>query len=180
MERRKDRSHCWFEDVELYNPEEKYGWIPRLIFESACFTDAVDPDMRNWVVQIMDDMLLGPRSGRRADLVGKDIFLSSGGGVKNGDNCKKSEAVARRRGECTTTSLSVGMAMILHSIRKEEGEDSFVGDGGQSNTYIWMSNLLAQRASLKHSLAMYLDARSRSRKCTTGSEKALTTDAEAI
>ena len=128
----------------------------------------------------MDDVLLGPGSGRKAASVGKESLLSSGGGSKNGDGCKKSEAVARRRGEFTATSRAVGMAMILYSLRQEEGEDSSVGDGGQSNAYRWMRTLLAQRASLQNALAIYLDARSRSRKCTPGSEKALTTDAEAI
>ena len=102
--------------MELYDPEEKYSWIPRLIFESACFTDAVDTDMRNQVVQIMDGVLLGTGTGRKAALVGKDDFLSSEGGSKNGDVCKKSEAVASRRGEFAATSRSVGMAVIIHSL----------------------------------------------------------------
>ena len=55
-----------------------------------------------------------------------------------------------------------------------------MGDGGQSNVYIWMSTFLVQRSSLQNALAMYIDARSRYRKCTPGSEKDLTTDAEAI
>ena len=84
--------------MDFYNPEEKYGWIPCLIFESVCFTDAVDPEMRNRLVQIMDDVLLGPGSGRKAALVGKENLLSSGGGSNNGDGCKKSKAVERRRG----------------------------------------------------------------------------------
>ena len=37
--------------------EDKYGWIAQKVFESACFTD--DYEMRNRVVQIVDDVLLG-------------------------------------------------------------------------------------------------------------------------
>ena len=72
------------------------------------------------------------------------------------------------------------MAVILKSLQQEEGEESSVVDGGQSNTYRWMRNFLAQRASLHNALAIYLDSQSRSRKFTPGSEKALTTDIEAI
>ena len=84
--------------MKLYDTEDKFGWIPRLIFESACFTEAVDPEMRNWLVQIMDDVMMGTGSGMKAALVGKENLLSSGGGSKNDDGCKKSDAVARRRG----------------------------------------------------------------------------------
>ena len=118
---RKDRSHRWSEDVELYNPEEKYGWIPRLIFESACFTDAVGPEMRNQMVHIMNDVLLGPGSRRKEASAGKENLLSSGGGSKNYDCCKKYKAVAKIREEFTPTSHAVVMAMLLHSIRQEEG-----------------------------------------------------------
>ena len=51
--------------------------------------------------------------------MGKDNLLLSGGGINNGDGCKKSKAVAIRRGEFAATSRSVGMAMILHSLLQE-------------------------------------------------------------
>jgi hypothetical protein len=40
----------------------KYKFIPSLVFESACFTDTIDPAMRNRVIMIIDDILLGADS----------------------------------------------------------------------------------------------------------------------
>jgi hypothetical protein len=68
--------------------EEKYGWIPRKIFESACFSDQSDADMRSRVIQIVDDMLLGSE-------------LSSNSSKK-----------------MTPTARAVGLAMIVDSLRK--------------------------------------------------------------
>jgi hypothetical protein len=45
--------------MDSFDLDEKYKWIPSLVFKSACFTDANDPEMRNRVVQIVDDVLLG-------------------------------------------------------------------------------------------------------------------------
>lgn len=39
--------------------EEKFGWIPQKVFESVFFSDEQDPDLRNRVFQIVDDVLLG-------------------------------------------------------------------------------------------------------------------------
>jgi hypothetical protein len=68
--------------------EEKYGWIPRKIFESACFSDQTDADMRSRVIQIVDDMLLGSE-------------LSSNSSKK-----------------MTPTARAVALAMIVDSLRK--------------------------------------------------------------
>ena len=46
---------------ESFGLDEKYKWIPRKVFESACFSDASDPEMRNRVVQVVDDVLLGSK-----------------------------------------------------------------------------------------------------------------------
>ena len=45
--------------LDSFDLDEKYKWIPSLVFKSACFNDANDPEMRNRVVQIVDDLLLG-------------------------------------------------------------------------------------------------------------------------
>jgi len=39
--------------------QDKFGWIPQKVFECVSFADASDPDMRNRVFQIVDDVLLG-------------------------------------------------------------------------------------------------------------------------
>jgi hypothetical protein len=48
-----------FTSGDAFDLDAKYKWIPRLVFESASFTDATDLEMRNRVVQIVDDVLLG-------------------------------------------------------------------------------------------------------------------------
>lgn len=53
--------------VHLNADEETYGWIPRKIFEAACFTDQVDTEMRSRVVQIVDEVLLGSDLSSRAN-----------------------------------------------------------------------------------------------------------------
>ena len=46
---------------ESFDLDEKYKWIARKVFESACYTDANDPEMRNRVIQVVDDVLLGSK-----------------------------------------------------------------------------------------------------------------------
>jgi hypothetical protein len=82
--------------------EEKYGWIPRKVFESACFGDQTDPDMRSRAIQIMDDMLLG-----------SDLPSTS--------SSKK----------MTPTAKAVGLAMIIDSLRKG-GENLLTEDGSSN------------------------------------------------
>jgi hypothetical protein len=82
--------------------EEKYGWIPRKVFESACFGDQIDPDMRSRAIQIMDDMLLG-----------SDLPTTS--------TSKK----------MTPTAKAVGLAMIIDSLRKG-GENLLTEDGSSN------------------------------------------------
>jgi hypothetical protein len=82
--------------------EEKYGWIPRKVFESACFGDQTDPDMRSRAIQIMDDMLLG-----------SDLPSTS--------TSKK----------MTPTAKAVGLAMIIDSLRKG-GENLLTEDGSSN------------------------------------------------
>jgi hypothetical protein len=82
--------------------EEKYGWIPRKVFESACFGDQTDPDMRSRAIQIMDDMLLG-----------SDLPSTS--------SSKK----------MTPTAKAVGLAMIIDSLRKG-GDNLLTEDGSSN------------------------------------------------
>jgi hypothetical protein len=82
--------------------EEKYGWIPRTVFDSACYSDQADPDMRSRVFQIMDDMLLG-----------SDLASTS--------SSKK----------MTPTAKAVGLAMIVDSLRNG-GENLLTEDGSSN------------------------------------------------
>lgn len=80
------------DEFHSLDEEGKYNWIPRKVFESACFTDAEDTEMRNRVVQIVDDVLLGSTS--------------------DGGKGKK-EALS-------PTSKAVGLAFIVDSLRYDD------------------------------------------------------------
>ncbi len=72
--------------------EEKLAWIPQRIFECVSYPDNSDPEMRNRVYQIVDDILLGTTK--------KDS--SSGGSA------------------LSPTSRAVGLALILESVKEKE------------------------------------------------------------
>jgi hypothetical protein len=141
---KKNRRSLTSDDYTSDDLDDKYRWIPRKVFECASYTDSIDPDMRNRVIQIVDDVLLGSSSTNN---------------------------------DLTPTSRSVGLAIILESLRDES--DSICGISG-SNASNWMFILLAQRASLQKSLGEYIDARSKLREFKSGTEEAISADAEAM
>jgi len=69
----------------------------------------------------------------------------------------------------SATARAVGLAMILDSLR-EDGENVF-GDGGSSNAFKFLQQLLGQRASLQKMVCSYIDARARVRQCEPGMSK---------
>ena len=75
--------------------EEKLAWIPQRVFECVSYPDNSDPEMRNRVFQIVDDILLGTAK--------KD----SGGGGGGGS-------------ALTPTSRAVGLALIVSSLKDKE------------------------------------------------------------
>lgn len=56
--KRRHRNHD--DDDWLDVTEEQYRWIPAKVLECVCFTDETDAEMRSRVVQIVDELLLGP------------------------------------------------------------------------------------------------------------------------
>lgn len=57
--------------------DEKFGWIPQKVFECVYFSDASDPDMRNRIFQIVDDVLLDASLTTTSRAVGLAIILHS-------------------------------------------------------------------------------------------------------
>ena len=141
---KKNRRSLSSDDYTSDDLDDKYCWIPRKVFECASFTDSTDPDMRNRVIQIVDDVLLG------------STYTNS---------------------ELTPTSRSVGLVIILESLRDES--DDICGTSS-SNASNWMSILMAQRASLQKSLSEYIDSRNKRREFKSGTEEAISADAEAM
>ena len=73
--------------TEMEEIRDKYKFIPSLVFESACFTDTVDPAMRNRVIMIIDDVLLG------------------------------SDSSTANKGILSPTSRATGLAMIIKDVK---------------------------------------------------------------
>lgn len=72
---------------------KKFGWIPQRVFESVSWPDSSDPDMRNRIFQIVDDVLLGSNGKKdtapltpTARATGLAIILHS---VKDKENARK-------------------------------------------------------------------------------------------
>ena len=79
-----------------HEPEEaeKLAWIPQRVFECVSYNDNSDPEMRNRVFQIVDDVLLGTAK--------KDSGCGGGGSA------------------LTPTSRAVGLALIVSSLKDKE------------------------------------------------------------
>ncbi|CAJ1959627.1 unnamed protein product [Cylindrotheca closterium] len=59
--------------------EDNYSWIPDKIFQAASFGDTVDPDLRNRVFLVMDEILLGselPNSSKRLSATTRSAGLA--------------------------------------------------------------------------------------------------------
>eukprot|EP00804_Cyclotella_cryptica_P029241 CCRYP_011675-RB/>CCRYP_011675-RB protein AED:0.01 eAED:0.01 QI:1427/1/1/1/1/0.75/4/248/1365 len=70
--------------------DDKFGWIPQKVFECVSFPDASDPDMRNRIFQLVDDVLLGSAKSHSLSptsrAVGLAMILHS---LKGKDNARK-------------------------------------------------------------------------------------------
>jgi hypothetical protein len=51
-------------------------WIPKVLFESLCYSDAVDTDMRSRIIQIVDDVLLPKSLSTTARATGISMVVS--------------------------------------------------------------------------------------------------------
>jgi len=132
------RTNDLFSDREYFDLDEKYDFIPRLVFESACFTDAIDPEMRSTVIQIIDDNLLGP-------------VLS--------ENEKNSITL-------TSTSRAVGLVMILNSFISQESAE--VKTIEETNAFKWLCSLQIQRAKLQQAICSYIESRTKAKEAALG------------
>jgi hypothetical protein len=129
--------------ADSHEIDEKYKFIAQTVFDSAFFTDATDPVMRNRVIMIVDDVLLG--TGTAA--------------VKDGKSSSSKHTL-------TPTSRALGLTMIInHLLTNDEIEDS---SGESGTSYKWMCSLLVQRAKLQHAVRAYVDAKSKAEQSPNG------------
>lgn len=133
-----------------YGPEhaeEKFLWIAKLVLESAWYTDHSDIDMRNRVIQIIDDVL----------------WSNPGKKIIDGESASFSDH------PLSPTSRALGFALVLNSlIRCDECKDSALvaSKVEDTNAYKWMTALLNQRANLQIALMAYIDSRAEIKKHT--------------
>ena len=105
--------------------DEKYKFIAPKIFDSAFFTDKIDPVMRNRVMMLVDDVILG---------TGTAV-------VKDGH--------ASNKQILTTTSRALGLTMIVNHLLTNSNDGYETNSGDNSTSYKWMCSLLVQRAKLQ-------------------------------
>ena len=113
-----------------YDVDDKYKWIPNLIFSCARFTDANDSDMRDRLNQIVDDVLLGSYMPEPKD---------------------DGSSTSRRKRPLSPTSRAVGLSMIVQALRDSDNSGS---------AFKYMGMLLQQKSNLQTALSAYIDARS--------------------
>jgi hypothetical protein len=133
--------------------EEQFYWIPEIVMECAWYTDNIDSEMRNRVIQIIDDILLGPAN----DIEGE-----------------ASESV--RIMKLSATSRALGLTLILNSFVVSDEQQHVE----ETNAYKWLSSLLVQRASLQAAVSAYIDARGLIKNHAADSVEAMKANAAAL
>ena len=130
-----------------YDECEKYKFIPRLVFQSVCFNDSTDPALRNRIVMIVDDVLLGTGTGA----------------VKNKD--KKS-----KKDDLSLTARAVGLTIILNDLYCLDDENGNESAGKNSVIFKWLVTLMQHRRKLQVAIRAYIESRAKFEACTGGSE----------
>ena len=128
-------------DSEL---DEKYKFIAKKVFNSAFFTDSSDPIMRNRVVMIVDDVLLGTGTAALKD--------------KSSSN----------KQILTPTSRAIGLSIIINHLLTNDESDEEHEANIEGTSYKWMCSLLVQRAKLQLALKSYIDLKSKAEKYNNG------------
>jgi len=131
-----------FDDADDENQNEAhelYGWIPRLVFESACFTDSADAELRSRVIQIVDDVLMG------------------------------SDLSSSKSKRLSPTARAVGLTIILDSLAADGESLLTEAAISSTNAFKMFRQLFVQRANLQIALGNYVEARAKAKECATGS-----------
>lgn len=126
---------------------EKYKFIPRLVFQSVCFNDSTDPALRNRIVMIVDDVLLGTGSGV----------------LKKNDEKSKNDNLS-------LTARAVGLTIILNDLHSLDDENGVENAGKNSVIFKWMVALMQQRRKLQMAIRSYIESRTKFEACEIGSK----------
>ena len=135
--------------------DERYKFIPKLLFASASISDASDPLLRNRILTLMDDVLFGTESN-----------------VRGSDGKKKIKK------SLSATSRAVGLTMIINylqatsKIDKESGKKIAVDQ--------WLLSVLDERQRLQVALRSYIDAKAKADGLPKESEERMKADSVAF
>lgn len=127
--------------------DDRYKFIPRLVFESVCIKDTLDPVLRNRLWTLVDDVLLGTDS-----------------------NVKGSDGKKTVKRTMSPTSRAVGLTMIINYLQTLDKEDAESANK-KSGVYKWMMNLMVSRVRLQMALRSYLDAKTAVDNLPSGSDE---------
>ena len=110
--------------------QDKFAWIPSRVFESVFWSDASDPEMRNRVFQIVDDVLLGSTKStalsQTSRAVGLAMIMHS---LKDKENAKKWMSCLFTQRSNLQRSLSVYLDARLKAKNCESGSaEAFTAD----------------------------------------------------
>lgn len=108
---------------------DPYRWIPIKVLECACFTDAVDTEMRSRVIYIVDDLLL------------------------TGGSPKKMSPTCRALAWTTLVDTMTGNDGILSLLNSSSTSHKRI------NAFKHLQRLLRTRAVLQQKVSMYIDTR---------------------
>ena len=142
-------------DHDSESIDERYKFIPKLLFASASISDASDPFLRNRILTLMDDVLMGTESN-----------------VRGSDGKKKIKK------SLSATSRAVGLTMIINylqatsKIDKESGKKIAVDQ--------WLLSVLDERQRLQVALRSYIDAKAKADGLPKESEERMKADSVAF
>jgi hypothetical protein len=114
--------------------DDMYSFIPELLFQCFSISDSSDPALRNRILTLMDDVILGTETYHKGEDGNKRI--------------KKS---------MSPTSRAVGLTMIINHLQSQYNNDFTANK--ENTVYHRLLRALSQRQILQRKLRLYLDAK---------------------
>jgi hypothetical protein len=135
--------------------DEMYSFIPELLFQCFSISDSSDPALRNRILTLMDDVILGT-----------EIYHKGHDGKK------------RIKKTMTPTSRAVGLTIIINHLQSLNNIDGTATK--ENSVYQWLLRALSQRQILQRKLRLYLDAKAQIDNVPKDSEERMEANASAF
>jgi len=135
--------------------DERYTFIPKLLFTSASISDSSDPVLRNRILTLMDDVLLGTET-----------------------STKGSEGEKKTKKSMSATSRAVGLTMIVNYLQATSKLDKESGKKNAADQ--WLFSILNERQRLQVTLRSYIDAKAKTDSLPKDSEEKMKADSVAF